>query len=117
MPVEGRRLIVATTAPEVAGRELAAQLGGLGAAAVYVVHTLSRRDRLLADLEATPPCDLVLTEVKAAAADVVLPWADRSGIEVGLLHNVVEIDGGMKALAGVLERRLASPREAQPSTR
>ena len=115
--LEGRRLTVATTAPETAGEELAAQLGGLGAAAVSVVHTLSRRDRLLADLEATPPCDLVLTEVKAAAADVVLPWADRGGIQVGLLHNVVEIDGGMEPLAGVLEKRLASPRERQPSTR
>ncbi len=117
VPVQGRRVMVATTAPEPAGDELAAQFRNLGATSVVVVHTLSRRDRLLADLEGAPPCDLVVTEVKAAAADVVFPWADRAGIQVGLLHNLVEIDGGLGPLAGLLEERLAAPRETQPSTR
>jgi hypothetical protein len=84
---------------------------------VTVVHSLSRRNRLLRDLEGAGPCDLVLSEVKAAAADIVIPWADRNEIQMGLLHNVVDIDGGMRALAEVLEQRLALPREPQPSTR
>ncbi len=115
--VEGRRVTVATTAPVTAGDELAAQLRGLGAAAATVIHSLSKRNRLLADLEAAPRCDLVLTEVKAAAADVVLPWADRSQIDVGLLHNVVQVEGGIGSLAGALEQRLPSPHAPQPSTR
>jgi hypothetical protein len=84
---------------------------------VTVIHTLSNRNRLPADLEAAPPCDVVLTEVKAAAADVVLPWADRRRIDIGLIHNVVQLEGGIESLAGVLEQRLASSREPQPSTR
>jgi cyclic 2,3-diphosphoglycerate synthase len=115
--VEGKRVTVATTAPVTAEAELVAQLRSLGAGAVTVIHTLANRNRLPADLEAAPPCDLVLTEVKAAAADLVLPWADRRQIDIGLVHNVVQLEGGIGSLAGVLEQRLASPREPQPSTR
>jgi cyclic 2,3-diphosphoglycerate synthetase len=115
--VKGKRVTVATTAPVTAEEELVAQLRSLGASTATVIHTLSNRNRLPADLEAAPPCDLVLTEVKAAAADVVLPWADRRRIDFGLIHNVVQLEGGIGYLAIVLGQRLAAAPEPQPSTR
>jgi len=46
---------------------------------VGISHNLSNRSRLLADLEAAPPFELLLTELKAAAVDVATRYCvDRS---------------------------------------
>ena len=102
--VSGRRVVVATTAPEQAGEVLESQLRELGAVLVAMVHHLSNRDRLRAGLAQLPEHDLVLTEIKAAAVDVVIPWARSAGIEVGFLHNRVEVEGGIGGLAAVVEK-------------
>ena len=117
-PVEGRRVIGRHHRPRVRRRRVGRPVpqprrGRLS----YVVHTLSRRNRLLADLEAAPPCDLVLTEVKAAAADVVLPWADRAGSRSGCSTTWSRSTGVWGLWPALLEQRLASPRAPQPSTR
>ncbi len=95
--VEGRRVLLATTAPDIVAPGLKAALEAQGATQVETVTSLSDRPRLAADLAAAPPVELVLTEVKAAAT-VVLDWAARHGLDVGFLHNRLAIDGGTAAL-------------------
>ncbi len=95
--VEGREVLLATTAPEAVAPGVKAALAAQGATQVEVITSLSDRPRLAADLHAAPPADLVLTEVKAAAT-VVLDWAERHGLEVGFLHNRLAIEGGAAGL-------------------
>ncbi len=98
LPVAGRRVLVASTAPDHAVPELRNAVAGQGAASVEVLTSLADRARLAAELSAARPADLVLIEVKAAAVDV-LNWADREGLESGFLHNRLEVEDGIAALA------------------
>ncbi len=102
--VQGRRVLVVTTAPAAIEPELAGGLAALGAESVEVVSSLADRRRLAADLEAAGRCDMVLVEVKAAGVDTVLPWASRHRVEVGFIHNRLEIEGGTAALADLMVR-------------
>lgn len=99
VPVEGRRVLVVTTAPPRAGWELVDGLRRQGASTVRCVHSLSDRRRLPAEIGDLSDVDLVLTEVKAAAADIVIPAARRAGVEAGLIHNAVELKGGLGQIA------------------
>lgn len=105
VPVVGRSVLVTTTAPPEAGGELVNALMAMGADQVKALHSLADRTALGKDLNAVAQPDLVLVEVKAAAVDTVLPWAEARGVEVGLLHNRVELPGGTQALATVVEER------------
>ncbi|MBK5268069.1 MAG: hypothetical protein JJE47_11615 [Acidimicrobiia bacterium] len=107
LPVGGRRVLAVTTAPESAGRQLVKDLVRHGASAVEVVHSLSDRTRLRDDLEAAREADVLLVEVKAAAADLVLPWAVDRAIEVGLIHNRVIVAGGTDRLVATIDDVLA----------
>jgi cyclic 2,3-diphosphoglycerate synthetase len=107
LPVGGRRVLAVTTAPESAGRQLVDDLSRQGASAVEVVHSLSDRTRLRDDLEAARQADVLLVEVKAAAVDLVLPWAVDRGIEVGLIHNRVIVAGGTDRLVATIDDVLA----------
>jgi hypothetical protein len=77
----------------------------MGADQVETLHSLADRTALGEDLDVVARPDLVLVEVKAAAVDTVLPWAEARGVEVGLLHNRVDLPGGTEELARVLEER------------
>ena len=102
--VVGKRILVATTAPPAAADRLSHDLELLGAKSVAFVHSLANRQRLSVDLDGThTDVDAVLVEVKAAAVDVVLPWAARIDLPVALLHNRVEVEGGLDPVAEVLE--------------
>ena len=107
LPVGGRRVLAVTTAPESAGRQLVNDLSRQGATAVEVVHSLSDRTRLRDHLEAARDADVLLVEVKAAAVDLVLPWAATRGIEVGLIHNRVIVSGGTDRLVATIDEVLA----------
>ena len=104
-PVEGRRVVMVTTARPEAGGAISSSLRRQGARSVQTIHTLGDRRLLAADLTNLHRDDLVLTEVKAAAATVVLPEARQVGAEIGFVNNRVEIEGGTGTLAGLLERR------------
>lgn len=81
-PVDGRRAYVATTAPPSVGAVLVRHLADQhGADVVGITHHLADRPRLRADLDGAPEHDLVLTELKAAAVDVVVRRARDRGIE------------------------------------
>ncbi|MDP8957623.1 MAG: 2,3-diphosphoglycerate synthetase, partial [Actinomycetota bacterium] len=102
---EGRRVALVTTAHPRAGPHLAAALEAEGAEQVTVVHGLGDRRRLREELEAASDADLVLVEVKAAAVDVVLPWAEGRGKQVAFVHNRVVLDEGIERLTGLVEQR------------
>lgn len=102
--IAGRSVVLATTAPPSAAEEIQAELRRLGASSVRVVPSLSDRRRLAGDLAELRADDLVLTEIKAAAAAVVMPAAARAGAEVGFVHNTVRMENGCVYLADLIER-------------
>ncbi len=103
--VKGRAVLMTTTAPASIGPSLERQLREEGAVSASVVHSLSDREQLSADLADLRGTDLILTEIKAAAIDVVAPRAAATRLEVGFIHNRVEVLGGIGALAELLEPR------------
>ncbi|MFP5331627.1 MAG: 2,3-diphosphoglycerate synthetase [Acidimicrobiia bacterium] len=103
--VEGRQVVVVSTADASVGPQLLHHLRQLGAAGVQVIHSLGDRRVLVDELSHLAQHHLVLTEVKGAAAAVVLPLARAAGAEIGFIHNQVRMEGGIEELAGLLEER------------
>ena len=88
--VEGARAFFATTAPAVLLPTLMEHLEREhGCTVVGATTHLSDRARLRADLaEAAGSYDMVLTELKAAAVDVVAEAGDVAGVPVVFADNV-----------------------------
>ena len=95
-PVDGRDVFFATTAPPELLPVLASHLElEHGCRVVGSSPHLSDRVRLLADLEAaTGKFDTLLTELKAAAIDVVAMAGERIGVPTVLCDNVPVTVGG-----------------------
>jgi cyclic 2,3-diphosphoglycerate synthase len=95
VPVAGRRVAVfATSRREATAEALRAQ----GAREVSLSGSLGER-AALREAVAAADADLFLTEIKAAAIDVVAEEADRRGIELGFLDNrPAGIDGFLRGL-------------------
>lgn len=94
--VEDRRVFFATTAPEAVVPMLASYLErAYGCEVVGASPNLSDRARLRADMEAAAGTfDLLLTELKAAAIDVVAEAGEEAGVETILCDNIpVPVDG------------------------
>lgn len=86
--IRGRKVFVTCTAPEAAGKTLAEHLEEAeGCEVIGLSHNLSRRKELAADLARARGADVILTELKAAAVDVVGRFARQEGIEVVFFHN------------------------------
>lgn len=95
-PVEGRRVFFATTAPEAIVPRLVSHLEDeYGCTVVAWSAALSDRVRLRADLAAhSGTFDVLLTELKAAAIDVVAAAGEEAGVPTVLCDNVpVAVDG------------------------
>jgi cyclic 2,3-diphosphoglycerate synthase len=88
-PVRGRRVAFFTTAPENAAPRLARALADDHGAEVVLVSTaLADRGRLAADVaRAAKDADVFLTEIKAAAVDVVAEAAAAAGRELVFCDN------------------------------
>lgn len=88
-PVTGKRILLATTAPEAVGASLRRHLEEVhGATVVGITHRLADRPKLsqeLAGMEGT--YEVLLTEVKAAAIDVAARAARAAGAEVVFCDN------------------------------
>ncbi len=95
IPVAGRRIVFATTAPEWASPALRDHIEGEhGGVVVGVSHHLANRPKLRVDLEAMGEADVLLVELKAAAIDVAARAANQRGMEVVFCDNrVVSVDG------------------------
>jgi len=108
-PVDGRRVFFATTAPEAVGPRLVEHLEAeYGCEVVGVSHHLSDRARLREDMAASGGrFDTLLTELKAAAIDVVAAAGEEAGVPTVLCDNVpVAVDG--HDLGHVVERVAAT---------
>ena len=106
VPVDGCDVVLVTTAPEMAAPGLVEAVTALGARRVEIVHSLADRRSLAADLELLGDGHLVLVEVKAAAADVVIPIVTARDIPFGLVHNRLAADTGLgDAVESVLAER------------
>jgi cyclic 2,3-diphosphoglycerate synthetase len=93
--VRGKKVYFATTAPPAAGPRLVSSLeDDHGAVVVGSTHRLGDRGALRAELEAAPPYEVLVTELKAAAVDVAAEAALARGAEVVFADNrAVTIDG------------------------
>ncbi|MFA5123922.1 hypothetical protein [Zavarzinia sp.] len=110
-PVRGRKVAFFTTAPEGAVPRLARALAeDHGADVVLVSSGLADRARLAHDVaRATKGADVFLTEIKAAAVDVVVEAAAAAGRELVFCDNEpVAREGDLGALVDELERLAAA---------
>ncbi|MGH2654879.1 MAG: 2,3-diphosphoglycerate synthetase, partial [Actinomycetota bacterium] len=86
--VGGKKVFFATTAPPAAAPRLVSSLEEThGASVVGITHRLGDRAGLAEDLEAAPPFDVLVTELKAAAVDVAARAALDRGAEVVFADN------------------------------
>jgi cyclic 2,3-diphosphoglycerate synthetase len=101
--VSGKRVAYVSTAPEAVLGKLARHLKeGYGCEVVAASGNLSDRRRLAEDLDGMPPVEAYLTEIKAAAVDVVTRRGAEEGRPVLYCDNdpVGEgLDAGLLALA------------------
>jgi cyclic 2,3-diphosphoglycerate synthetase len=108
----GARIACFVTARPEAEQRLREQLAGLGLNVRVYSSNLARRAALEQDVARAVEegCDMFLTELKAAAIDVVAESAARHGIRVAFLRNrPVEIEGEQRlddALLELCERAL-----------
>jgi cyclic 2,3-diphosphoglycerate synthetase len=106
-PVAGRRVAYFTTAPAAIHERLRDHLEDAhGAEAVFVSGSLARRDVLLDELDspAVAGAEVYLTEIKAAAIDVVAETAETRGIPVVFADNEVLPLSGERDLDEAVER-------------
>ena len=103
-PIAGRRVFLATTAPAALVPSLARHLEEeFGCVVVASSSSLSDRARLRADIDAAAgKFDTLLTELKAAAIDVVAAAGERMGTPTVLLDNVPVTVGGDELDASAL---------------
>jgi cyclic 2,3-diphosphoglycerate synthetase len=85
--VEGKKVYLATTAPQHAVPRLTRSLEGHGCTVVGSTNRLADRAGLAKDLDRAPQFDALLTEVKAAAIDVAAERALARGAEVVFVDN------------------------------
>jgi cyclic 2,3-diphosphoglycerate synthetase len=112
--IAGRRVAFFTTAAAGAHDRLAAHLREAhGADVVHVSGNLARRDDLRSELDRVPEAELYLTEIKAAAIDVVAEAAASREIPVVPADNDVLAVPGERdldtELHGLAEAALAAP--------
>ncbi|HEX9093458.1 MAG TPA: 2,3-diphosphoglycerate synthetase [Coriobacteriia bacterium] len=110
--VAGKRVLFATTAPVALLPILASHLETEhGCDVVAMSAGLSDRGRLLEDLRAAAGrFDVLLTELKAAAIDVVAEAGDAAGVPVVLCDNVphgvtCDLDGALRDVAALAVER------------
>jgi cyclic 2,3-diphosphoglycerate synthase len=111
-PVTGRRVAFFSTAPESIHDRLREHLEREhGAEVVFVSGSLANRDVLLDELDSpvVAKADVYLTEIKAAAIDVVAEIAETRGIAVVFADNEVlplpgerELDEAVEAIADMV---------------
>jgi cyclic 2,3-diphosphoglycerate synthase len=119
-PIAGRRLAFFSTAPAAIHERLREHLEREhGAEVVLVSGNLADREALLADLDvpAAAEAEVFLTEIKAAAIDVIAEAAETRGVQVVFAHNEVmtlpgerDLDEAVTALAdAVIAERSVAP--------
>ncbi len=120
-PVEGRRVAFFSTAPSVQEGMLRRYLEEHWGCRVELFSgNLSSRPGLRADLERPEMArvDMVLTEIKAAAIDVVAAEAEARGLEVAFVDNLpVEVPPGREGRLAELAEELVQLARVRFQTR
>ena len=117
----GTRAALFTTAAEDRAPALARALAEPGIELAVVSTALARRDELAGDLDraVAAGCELFLTELKAAAIEVVAERAEREGIPLTFIRNRPVALAGARDLDAVLtdvyEEACALAREREPA--
>ncbi len=94
-PISGRKVFLVMTAPEEAAEVLGKYLEEeLGCRLVGASFRLSDRAGLRRDLREAADAEVLLTELKAAAVDVVTAFAREVGKETVYFHNLAVPAGG-----------------------
>lgn len=113
--VRGRRIWFATTAPKEAGRVLKEHLEKeYQAEVVGISHSLADRDLLHEEIAGAMGAETICVELKAAAVDVVVEYADSAGIDVVFVENVPavvgegDLDGSLTQVAELANERFSS---------
>jgi cyclic 2,3-diphosphoglycerate synthase len=100
-PIRDKRVFLVATAPEEAGVLLRDYLEEEeGCVVVGRSHHLSDRRYLEEELRGAAEAEVLLTELKAAAVDVVVRFARANGKEIVFYHNVPVPLAGEAALEG-----------------
>lgn len=112
--IQGKKVAYFTTAQGEVVEHIARFISSsYGCSVEFTSSELADRKKLRADLASLEPggVDVFLTEIKAAAIDVVTEEADRRGTEVVFCDNVpVEVDGRERLaelIAGLAEQAMA----------
>lgn len=97
--VEGKKAIVATTAPRASAKTISDHLSAAyGCDVLSITHSLSNRPRLREELSSAiaefPEADMLLSELKAASVDVAAKVAIDGGLEVVFMDNEAVSVGG-----------------------
>ena len=111
-PVAGKRVAYFATARAPAHPRLAAELAELGAEVVHVSGSLADRTALRRELDGVD-AEVFLTEIKAAAIDVVADAGATRGIDVVLVANELVPVAGQPELEPAL-LALADQAQAEP---
>jgi cyclic 2,3-diphosphoglycerate synthetase len=100
-PIRDKRVFLVATAPEEAGALLRDYLEmEEGCVVVGSSHHLSDRGYLEEELRGAVEADVLLTELKAAAVDVVARFARERGKETVFFHNLPVPLAGEMAMEG-----------------
>ena len=92
--IRGKKIFLGMTAIDSIEKNIVDHLEtGYGCTVVKASFNLSRRNELKKDLENSPEFDLILTELKAAAVDVLTEYASKEKKEVVYLDNIPIIAG------------------------
>jgi cyclic 2,3-diphosphoglycerate synthetase len=107
--ISGLRVALITTAEAEVNRGIARALEeDHGARVVASSSSLADRPRLLEELRGVPDVDAVLVELKAAAVDTVMEWAQERGLpSVVLDHEVIATEAGSTDMSGHFDRLIA----------
>jgi cyclic 2,3-diphosphoglycerate synthetase len=117
--VEGRKVFVATTAPEAAGDSIRSHLEeDHGCEVVGISHALSDRERLEKEIaRIADKADTLLCEIKAAGIDVATRKAIDSDLDVVYMDNVPTSVDGDDATAFVMRAFEAAAERFNPKER
>lgn len=117
--VEGRKVFVATTAPEAAGDSIGSHLEeDHGCEVMGITHALSDRERLEKEIAGiAEKADTLLCEIKAAGIDVATRKAIDAGLDVVYMDNVPTSLDGDDATAFVMRAYEAAKRRFETKER
>jgi len=114
-PIGGRKVFLAVTASEVSGGLLKEHLEKEeGCRVVGMSFHLADRERLRGDLVEAEGAEVLLTELKAAAVDVITRFAGETGREVVYFHNRPVPVGGRGELEDLFGKLWELARERSP---